>query len=58
MMHAETDAPFAAPAPYRGKRNESSYVIEVVKKIAEVKKIPIEEVQNALRSNAERLFGI
>lgn len=55
---SETDAPFAAPAPYRGKINEPSYVVEIVKKISEIKNIPENEVTEALMSNAQRVFNI
>lgn len=55
---SETDCPYVAPVPYRGKRNEPAYVVEVVKKIAEIKGIPFEEVASALRENSKRLFGI
>jgi TatD DNase family protein len=55
---SETDAPFAAPAPHRGQRNEPAYVIEVVKKIAEIKGIPLETVEKQLLQNAKDLFGI
>jgi len=58
MMHAETDSPFAAPVPYRGKRNEPAYVIEVVKKIAELRGESLETVQKQLVENAKRVFGI
>ncbi len=54
----ETDAPFAAPLPYRGKRNEPAYVVEVVKKIAEIKKLPLEETQEQLLKNSKHLFKI
>lgn len=52
----ETDAPFAAPAPYRSKRNEPSYVIEIAKKIAEIKNMKTEDVLATTTSNAMRLF--
>lgn len=55
---AETDAPFAAPVPYRGKINEPSYVVEIVKKISEIKNIPENEVIDALMSNTKRVFNI
>jgi TatD DNase family protein len=55
---SETDCPFVAPAPYRGKRNEPAYVVEVVKKIAEIKNLPFEEVSTALLANSRRLFSI
>jgi TatD DNase family protein len=54
----ETDAPFAAPLPYRGKCNEPAYVVEVVKKIAEIKKLPLEETQEQLLKNTKHLFKI
>lgn len=54
----ETDAPFAAPNPYRGTRNEPAYVVEVVKKIAELKNLSLEETQTQLLQNAKNLFGI
>src|SRR3989344_958349 len=52
MIMSETDAPFVAPAPYRGKRNEPSYVSEVVKKIAEVREEDFELVRKTLVNNA------
>jgi TatD DNase family protein len=58
LMHAETDSPYVAPVPYRGQRCEPRYVAEVVKKIAEIKSLPLEEVQNQLLRNAEKLYGI
>ena len=57
-IHAETDCPYVTPTPHRGQRNEPSYVIEVVKKIAEIKGESLETVEKALQANAERLFGI
>lgn len=54
----ETDAPFAAPLPYRGKRNESAYVLEVVKKIAELKGISLEETEQQLLQNVREIFKI
>jgi TatD DNase family protein len=58
MIMSETDCPYVAPIPYRGKRNEPVYVSEVVKKIAEIKNLPLEEVKKALISNAFRTFGL
>ena len=55
---SETDAPFAAPAPYRGKRNEPAYVTEIVKKIAEIKQLPLETVSEQLLTNAVTLFKL
>ncbi|MBP6925848.1 MAG: TatD family hydrolase [Candidatus Pacebacteria bacterium] len=57
-IHGETDCPYVSPAPHRGQRNEPLYVLEVVKKIAEIKGENLETVQNALMQNAKRLFGI
>ena len=53
----ETDAPYLAPVPYRGKRNESSYLKHIAQKIAEVKMIPIKEVARQTTENAERIFS-
>ncbi len=58
MMHAETDCPYVSPTPYRGKRNEPAYVVEIIKKIAEIKGESFETVSTTLRANAKRLFGI
>ncbi len=55
---AETDAPYAAPMPYRGKTCEPWMVIEIVKKIAELKSLPFETVQKQLLENTSRFFGI
>jgi TatD DNase family protein len=52
----ETDSPFLAPVPRRGKRNESSYVRYVADKIAEVKQLPVEEVAQKTTRNANRIF--
>ncbi len=58
MIMTETDAPYVTPIPYRGKRNEPSYVREVVKKIAKVKNLPEQEVAEAIIANAQRVFKI
>lgn len=57
FIMAETDAPYVSPAPYRGKRNEPSYVQEVVKRIAELRGEDLEEVRQALVNNALRMIG-
>jgi len=54
----ETDCPYLTPEPYRGKRNESAYVKEVVKKIAEVRGITLEEAAYLSSENARELFRI
>lgn len=53
----ETDAPYLTPVPFRGKRNESSYLKYIVEKIAEIKKCTIEEVAAATTENAKKIFG-
>lgn len=53
---SETDAPYVAPAPYRGKRNEPAHVIEVVKKLAELKKVSVETMANKILENAQSVF--
>jgi len=58
MIHAETDCPYVAPVPYRGKRNEPLYVREVYKKIAEIKGLDEEMVREQLFANAKKLYGI
>ncbi|MFF2590671.1 TatD family hydrolase [Peribacillus butanolivorans] len=54
----ETDCPYLAPHPYRGKRNEPSYVKLVAEQIAEIKQLSVEEVSKATTDNAKKLFGI
>jgi TatD DNase family protein len=54
----ETDSPYLAPVPYRGKTNNPSYVPFVAKQIAELKGLSVEEVAHATTSNFERLFKI
>ena len=55
---SETDAPYVAPAPYRGKRNESAYIIEIAKKLAEIKGILVEKAAEQTTANASRVFKI
>lgn len=52
----ETDSPYLAPVPYRGKRNESSYIPLIAQKVAEIKGIPVEEVAAVTSANAEKNF--
>ena len=54
----ETDAPYMAPVPFRGKRNDSGYLPYVVAKIAEIKGIPEEEVIRVTAANASALFSL
>ena len=53
----ETDAPYLTPAPYRGKRNESSYIPIIARKIAEIKDVSLEEVAAITTRNAYEVFG-
>jgi len=53
----ETDAPYLPPVPYRGKRNEPAFMIEVAKKLAEIKNIPLHEVGEITSENAEKVFN-
>ncbi len=55
---SETDAPYVAPAPYRGKRNEPAYVVETVKKLAELKDVDVEEMREEIWKNACRIFSL
>jgi len=54
----ETDCPYLAPTPFRGKRNEPSYVKLVAEEIAKIKGITMEEVASKTTENAKKLFGI
>ncbi len=54
----ETDSPYLAPVPYRGRRNESAYVSLVAQKVAEIKGLSIDEVATATTENAKRLFNL
>jgi TatD DNase family protein len=53
----ETDAPYLAPHPYRGKRNEPAFVAEIADKIAGLQSRSQEEVASSTTSNADRLFS-
>ncbi len=54
----ETDAPYLAPEPKRGRRNESSYLVFIAQKLAEIYQIPLKEVADITTANARNLFGI
>lgn len=54
----ETDAPYMAPTPFRGKRNSSLYVYRMAEAIAEIKELPLEQVIEQTTENGRRLFGI
>ena len=53
----ETDSPYLTPVPFRGKRNESAYVYYVAEKLAEIFKLPIEEIANITTQNSIKVFG-
>ena len=54
----ETDAPYLTPVPFRGKRNESSYLKYVIDKLSAAKNVSIEDVAAITTANAEKIFGI
>lgn len=54
----ETDCPYLAPLPYRGKRNEPAYVVQTAKLMAEIRGVPVEQLARDTTANFERFFGI
>jgi len=54
----ETDSPYLTPAPYRGKRNESSYIIHIAQQIADIKNVPVAEVAGITTTNSKLLFKL
>lgn len=54
----ETDAPYLAPVPYRGKKNESSYLIHIADKVAEIYETTIEHIAEVTTSNSIKIFGV
>jgi TatD DNase family protein len=54
----ETDAPYLAPTPFRGKRNESAYITNVIDKLVEIYKVPFEEIVATTTQNSKVVFGI
>ncbi len=54
----ETDAPYLAPAPYRGKRNEPAYITKVIDKLSEIYQLPADEIANITFNNALEIFNI
>lgn len=54
----ETDAPYLAPQPHRGKRNEPAYIVETAGCLAEIRGLPVGELKRLTAANARRLFGI
>lgn len=54
----ETDSPYLAPVPFRGKPNESSYLIHIAKKVAEIYQLPVEEVAEITTANSRKIFNV
>ena len=54
----ETDSPYLAPVPYRGKRNESSYITYVIDKLSEIYGLPIKKIASVTTKNAEKVFAL
>ena len=54
----ETDSPYLAPVPFRGKRNESSYITYVIDKLSEIYGLPIKEIASITTKNAEKVFAL
>lgn len=54
----ETDSPYLSPVPHRGKRNEPAYIPLIAKKVAEIKKIPLDELQKTTTANALKIFKL
>jgi TatD DNase family protein len=54
----ETDSPYLAPTPYRGKRNESSYITQVIDKLVDIYDLSFEEIANITTQNSKDVFGI
>ena len=56
-LMVETDSPYLAPLPHRGKKNEPAFVVETARRVAELKGLPVEVLAEATSANAARLFG-
>ena len=54
----ETDSPYMAPVPHRGKRNEPAYVVEVARRLAEAYGVSLEEISTVTDANVKRVFGV
>ena len=53
----ETDAPYLSPVPFRGKRNEPSYIKYIAQKVADIKNISVQEVEALTNANAKKIFS-
>lgn len=54
----ETDSPYLSPVPYRGKRNESSYLVHIAEKLAGIYRLPLEEIAHRTTDNSRLIFGV
>jgi len=54
----ETDSPYLAPTPFRGKRNESSYLLNIAEKMAEIYQVSVEEIAKVTTQNSKEVFGV
>ena len=60
MQHLvlETDSPYLAPVPYRGKRNESAYIVQVMQKLSDIYALPESEIERITNANATKIFQL
>ena len=54
----ETDSPYLAPVPYRGKRNESAYIVQVADKLSDIYELPVDEIKRITTENVTKIFKI
>ncbi|MDM1396634.1 TatD family hydrolase [Myroides odoratimimus] len=54
----ETDSPYLAPVPFRGKRNESAYIVNIAEKLADIYALPLEEIAKQTTANSVAVFGV
>ena len=54
----ETDSPYLAPSPNRGKRNESAYLIHIAQKVADLHQVSLHDVAEVTTENSKKIFGL
>ena len=54
----ETDSPYLAPKPFRGKRNESAYLLQIAEKLSEIYQVPLAKIEETTTNNAKKLFKL
>ena len=54
----ETDSPYLSPAPFRGKRNESSYILHIAEKLSDIYEVPLQEIEEVTTQSAMELFNL